>query len=238
MPRGCRKALVTITLTQKWLVFFGGDGNRRRRNIPRIFRDRMNPFDVMTDHELLKKYRLDRITILEICVLVALRYYATGSFQSVLADGHGVSIHSVSRSIHAVSESLIRQVPQQIKFPTSRTEINTKQRFYEIGGFPNVIGAVDGTYIPLKSPTDDEHLYVTRKGYHAINVQAVFAVLHNMCISRNLPLIDDKINHEDDDNDSDVNGDDNNENYRENNNNDDGRQVRDNLIREMFSHAS
>ncbi|XP_052797610.1 putative nuclease HARBI1 [Mya arenaria] len=152
------------------LVFLGGDGNRRRHNIPMVFRDRMNPLDVMNDHEIIKKYRLDRDAILEICaqtqqhlvrptsrsqslpvclqVLVALRYYATGSFQSVLADGHGISIRSVSRSIHAVSKALTRQVPRQIKFPTTRAELKrTKQLFHDISGFPNVIGAVDGTYV-------------------------------------------------------------------------------------------
>ncbi|WAR03917.1 HARB1-like protein [Mya arenaria] len=161
------------------LVFLGGDGNRRRHNIPMVFRDRMNPLDVMNDHEIIKKYRLDRDAILEICaqtqqhlvrptsrsqslpvclqVLVALRYYATGSFQSVLADGHGISIRSVSRSIHAVSKALTRQVPRQIKFPTTRAELKrTKQLFHDISGFPNVIGAVDGT-----------------KGFHAINGQGI-----------------------------------------------------------------
>ncbi|XP_060584266.1 putative nuclease HARBI1 [Ruditapes philippinarum] len=80
--------------------------------------------------------------------------------------------------------------------------------------------------------------YMTYTPIKCAKIITAVAVLHNMCISRNLPLIDDNVNHEDDDNDSDVNGDDNNENNRENNNNDDGRQVRDNLIREMFSHAS
>ena len=40
--------------------------------------------------------------------------------------------------------------------------------------FPNVIGAVDGTFVPIIAPSVDEHLYVTRKGFHAINVQGIF----------------------------------------------------------------
>ncbi|XP_052233277.1 putative nuclease HARBI1 [Dreissena polymorpha] len=38
---------------------------------------------------------------------------------------------------------------------------------------PNVIGAVDGTLIPIIAPSEAEEVYVCRKGYHAINVQAV-----------------------------------------------------------------
>ena len=47
------------------------------------------------------------------------------------------------------------------------------REFYEIAGFPKVIGAIDGTLIPIRAPHENEHLYVCHKGYHAINVRAV-----------------------------------------------------------------
>ena len=47
------------------------------------------------------------------------------------------------------------------------------REFYEIAGFPKVIGAIDGTLIPIRAPHENEHLYVCHKGYHAINVMAV-----------------------------------------------------------------
>ena len=45
--------------------------------------------------------------------------------------------------------------------------------FYNIAGFPKVIGAIDGSLIPIKGPNRDEHLYVCHKGFHALNVMAV-----------------------------------------------------------------
>ena len=36
-----------------------------------------------------------------------------------------------------------------------------------------MLGCVDGTLIPIKTPHADEHLYVSRKGGHALNVQVV-----------------------------------------------------------------
>ena len=45
--------------------------------------------------------------------------------------------------------------------------------FYSIAGFPKVIGAVDGSLIPIRGPNRDEHLYVCHKGFHALNVMAV-----------------------------------------------------------------
>jgi hypothetical protein len=44
-----------------------------------------------------------------------------------------------------------------------------KYDFNGIKEFPLVLG----TLIPIKAPSVDEHLYVSRKGYHAINIQCV-----------------------------------------------------------------
>lgn len=38
-------------------------------------------------------------------------------------------------------------------------------------GFPNVIGCIDGTQIPIKAPSANEGDYVNRKSFHSINVQ-------------------------------------------------------------------
>ena len=45
--------------------------------------------------------------------------------------------------------------------------------FYPIDGFPRVIGAIDGSLIPIWHPDSDEHLSVCHKGFHAINVMKV-----------------------------------------------------------------
>ena len=41
--------------------------------------------------------------------------------------------------------------------------------FYKIAGMPRVIGAVDGSLIPIRAPHNQEHLYVCHKGFYAIN---------------------------------------------------------------------
>ena len=42
---------------------------------------------------------------------------------------------------------------------------NTKQLFYDIAGFPNVIGDFYCTHVALTNVADDdEHIYVNRKG--------------------------------------------------------------------------
>ena len=45
--------------------------------------------------------------------------------------------------------------------------------FEQISGFPNVIGAIDGTHIPNKPPANDRESYINRKGLPSVNVMAV-----------------------------------------------------------------
>ena len=85
----------------------------RRHKVDRVMRDRSNPLDFMRDDELIARYRLDRPAILDLChdfnrylerstrrsqslpvslqILIALRYYATGTFLSMVGDGHTVA---------------------------------------------------------------------------------------------------------------------------------------------------
>ena len=46
------------------------------------------------------------------------------------------------------------------------------QEIYCVSGMPNVIGAIDGTQIPIISPGGDgEPDFVNRKGIHSLNIQ-------------------------------------------------------------------
>ncbi|XP_042861106.1 putative nuclease HARBI1 [Penaeus japonicus] len=57
--------------------------------------------------------------------------------------------------------------------PRTRDEIQKiKQDFFAIKGFPNILGAIDCTQIPIKPPRQ-EHLYLNRKRVHFLNVHVV-----------------------------------------------------------------
>ena len=58
--------------------------------------------------------------------------------------------------------------------PCTPEEIQkTKLDFYEVAGFPGVLGCIDCTHIPIIAPSDDEYAYANRKGFHSVNVQAI-----------------------------------------------------------------
>ncbi|XP_048255266.1 putative nuclease HARBI1 [Haliotis rufescens] len=106
-------------------------------------------------------------------VLIALRYFSKGGFYSEIADIHGVSKSSVCRAIHATTDALCATMGDFV-FPTMpSTQKSTKESFFDIAGFPKVLGAIDCTLVPIMAPKRDEVAYVCRKGYHALNIQAV-----------------------------------------------------------------
>ena len=107
-------------------------------------------------------------------VLLVLRFFASGSFLQVIGDTVGLPKCTVSWTIRDVSAALISKWNEFIHWPTTVNEIErVKEGFFHKGGFPGVIGCVDGTHIRLQCPSQNEADYVNRKGYHSINVQAI-----------------------------------------------------------------
>jgi len=112
------------------LLLLAARENQRKLPKPRVFRDRTQPLDSLDDDKLVSRYRLSRHCI--ICrpvrpadlersttrsnalsvstqVLVALRYFATGSFQQVAGNLHGISQSSVSRCVTGVGNAQSRR---------------------------------------------------------------------------------------------------------------------------------
>lgn len=83
-------------------------------------------------------------------LLLTLRYYATGSFLTVIGDFTGVSKASASRIVKQVSYAIAQLRRDFIKFPNDLREV--QQQFYDIARFPRLIGAIDCTHVPIKSP--------------------------------------------------------------------------------------
>lgn len=101
-------------------------------------------------------------------VIAASRFFATGNFQTVTADLHGISKASTSRIARDVFISLVKRSPRYIKLPKNETAItNAMFDFLRICGFPY------GTHVGIKSPSFEENVFVNSKNYHSINTMAV-----------------------------------------------------------------
>ena len=81
---------------------------------------------------------------------------------------------TVSRVVTDVSRAPTAKQPCFTKWPLTNDECSTiKNEFYLHGGFPCVIGCVDGTHARLQVPSQHENNYVNREGFHSINLQGV-----------------------------------------------------------------
>src|SRR5271156_4175973 len=168
--------------------------NGRRQ--PRIFRPRRDPFECYNDREFLKRYRFSKQAVCDlelrlrpqlthqnnrnraisslIQVTTALRFYATNNFQQIDGDLVGCSQATVSRIVRRVTNAICNLRQEFINFPNENELNMVKENFFHISAFPQVIGAIDGTHIPIKSPDgNDAELFRNRKGYFSLNVQAI-----------------------------------------------------------------
>ncbi|WAR07780.1 LOW QUALITY PROTEIN: HARB1-like protein, partial [Mya arenaria] len=183
----CRKYLMTPYANPRNL------SEERLPRRPRVFTDRNNPLEILDVESVRKRYRFfpDSIMILVgiveptigtatmrsnplpplLTVLCCLQFFATGAHHIVIAQAHGVSRSAVGKAIHAVSVILAGLINRYVKFPTGLEIESVKRKFYSVAGFPNVVGAVDGTHVKIQAPPDNEADYVNRKGYHSLNVQ-------------------------------------------------------------------
>lgn len=99
----------------------------------------------------------------------------TETFRSV-ADRFGVSKGTLHLYLSKFTEVMQRHqiLKNLISWPISDVEYTQiSEKFFERAGFPNVGGALDGTYIPIRGPTTFRDSYICRKGFPAMHLQAV-----------------------------------------------------------------
>lgn len=93
---------------------------------------------------------------------------------SVVSNVFGFSPASVFNFVHSVVRAVVKNLtPSHIKMPNQTEAEVISQEFYKNNGFPQIIGCIDGSHIPITAPMDGAKDYLNRKGHHSIILQAV-----------------------------------------------------------------
>lgn len=126
---------------------------------------------------------------------MTIRWLAGGSYLDI-HDNYGVSPSSFYRLVYQCCDSIVEKFP--IEFPTDvpslrklADEFALRQRWY-MRVFKGIIGAIDGILIKIKCPSMKEvgmpKHYYCRKGFFALNVQAVCDVRNRFIfVSMDMP---------------------------------------------------
>ena len=91
------------------------------------------------------------------------------------ANTFGLGKSTVSHIIRHVCKAItVHFTSKCIKMPrTEKTVEESVSKFYSKHSFPHCIGAIDGTHVPIKQPSENATDYINLKGYYTVNIQAV-----------------------------------------------------------------
>ncbi|CAG5055752.1 unnamed protein product [Parnassius apollo] len=126
---------------------------------------------------------------LEIKVLCTLSFLATGSYQRIVGLTQHLVQRTTSRCIRQVVEALRHPaiLNKWILFPSSQQQrAQIRLEFQRRFRLPGIVGCIDcillvslfflfllDSHVAIVKPSDEEHLFFNRKGYHSLNVQIV-----------------------------------------------------------------
>ncbi|KHJ84807.1 transposase, IS4 family, partial [Oesophagostomum dentatum] len=162
---------------------------------PRRFQNRINPLDE-DDYELFRRrYRFSPSGFRHVLNLVAddlapqtvrsasltaaeklgvfLDTIGSGGVQRNSGVMRGCSQPTVSRIIAEVSEVFYNRRHEFIFWPDERKLADTRTKFFDVCGIPNVVGAVDGSLIPIQGPSENSESFMCRKGFYSMNLSAI-----------------------------------------------------------------
>ena len=121
-----------------------------------------------------KDTRLRKCVSVESRVAVTLYYLSSTSELRTIAHLFGVSKPFVCNCVKNVCGAVINKMRSQFLFMPKGDDLKEVIDIYRRKwGFPMCAGAIDGTHIPIVSPSDNHTDYVNRKGYHSVVMQAV-----------------------------------------------------------------
>lgn len=90
-----------------------------------------------------------------------------------VATVFGVSKTTVQRYVHKFVRALCRKKLNYIKWYSDEEAVQMADYIEQKYKYPQAIGAIDGSHIPVNPPADGKADYLCRKGYPSIVLQAV-----------------------------------------------------------------
>ncbi|KAK5639435.1 hypothetical protein RI129_011927 [Pyrocoelia pectoralis] len=107
--------------------------------------------------------------------MIALWYLANiESFRGV-ADRFGVSSSTAWHCLYRICRKLliVNSVHKIISLRNQNGFNAIMDRFHRKTGFPGIVGAIDGSHIPIIAPKENHTSYINRKSFHSVLLQGI-----------------------------------------------------------------
>ncbi|XP_071137153.1 uncharacterized protein [Mytilus edulis] len=124
-----------------------------------------------------RTYRGGRQEIpLEKKVMIVLRYLASQETILGISDRFNITVSTFTKYREKVVNAINDLLPRFVQWPEELDSVAIK--FNEMGTyeFQNIIGAIDGSHIPIEQPLECPNSYYNRK------ISLSCCVLHNICL--------------------------------------------------------
>lgn len=106
-------------------------------------------------------------------VCLALHRLASGTTLEILVDLHWCAKSTACGIVidfcNAIIQSGLRDI--YIRWPSQSRLKTLANEFFDLQGIPFVVGAIDGSHIPIIGPKENHEDYFNRKGFHSILLQ-------------------------------------------------------------------
>ncbi|XP_052864342.1 uncharacterized protein LOC128270952 [Anopheles cruzii] len=105
---------------------------------------------------------------------VCLRYLATGDSFQTIAISFRMGISTVTGIVGQVCEQIWNVLqPVAMPAPTRHTWETTAADFYNLWGFPNCVGSIDGKHVKVICPSNTGSAYYCHKGFFSVVLLAI-----------------------------------------------------------------
>ena len=105
---------------------------------------------------------------------IGLYRLAHGNSYLTIGPTFNVGKSTVIEAVQDVVGALYELRDDHIKFPETLAELNASiQSFEELSALPNIVGAIDGSHVRIKAPSDSAADYFSRYQQHDFIIQAV-----------------------------------------------------------------
>ena len=102
-------------------------------------------------------------------VALCLTRLGSNSELRIISNLFGVGLSTTCVALHDVCRAIVEHLAAKyITFPTGQRLQTIVDGFLSKWGFPQCIGAIDGSHIPIIAPSENPLDYYNRKGHHSV----------------------------------------------------------------------